>query len=149
LAAHGGAAAMQGMPEAVHARGDDGPSTEELRAGVPTGEAREAGAGAKTARPGGPSRGGARAARGAPREPGEGVRMSRAGFGADPIGVTGQSTPNVGSSRAPVTRRLRPRRSRNPAGIRRNVGGPGPASRADFESEAPVMTIESRRKRAG
>jgi hypothetical protein len=43
LAAHGEAAAMHGVPEAVHARGDDGLSTEELWAGVSAREATEAG----------------------------------------------------------------------------------------------------------
>jgi len=43
LAAHGEAVAMHGVPEAVHARGDDGPSTEELRAGMSAREATEAG----------------------------------------------------------------------------------------------------------
>jgi hypothetical protein len=53
LAAHGEAAAMYGVPEAVHARSDDGPSAEDLWAGVPAREAPEAGAGAKTPGPDG------------------------------------------------------------------------------------------------
>jgi len=53
LAVHGEAAAMYGVPEAVHARGDDGRSAEELRAGVPAGETTKARAGAKTSGPGG------------------------------------------------------------------------------------------------
>ena len=48
LAAHGEAVAMHGVPEAVHARGDDGRSAEDLRACVPARAAAEAGAGAKT-----------------------------------------------------------------------------------------------------
>src|SRR5262245_8133578 len=72
--------------------------------------------------------------------------MSRAGLGADPVGVAGQSTANRGRGCALVTRRLRPRRSRNPEGIRRNVGGHGSLSRAGFASEGPVITTELRRK---
>lgn len=53
LAAHGEAGALYGVSEAVHTRGDDGPSAEDLRAGVPAREAAEAGASAKTPRPGG------------------------------------------------------------------------------------------------
>jgi hypothetical protein len=47
---HGEAAAMRGMPEAVHACGDDGRSAEDVWAGVPAGAAPEAGAGAATTR---------------------------------------------------------------------------------------------------
>jgi hypothetical protein len=56
LAAHGEAAAMRGVPEAVHARGDDGRSTEELWAGVPARETTKASAGAKAPGPGGTPR---------------------------------------------------------------------------------------------
>ena len=48
LAAHGEVVAMHGVPEVVHARGDDGRSAEDLRACVPARAAAEAGAGAKT-----------------------------------------------------------------------------------------------------
>ena len=53
LGPHGEAAAMHGMSEVVHAGGDDGPATEDVRADVSAGEAAEAGAGATTAGPGG------------------------------------------------------------------------------------------------
>lgn len=144
LRPHGEAVAMHGMSEAVYARSNDGPSTEDVRAGVSAGEATEAGAGATTPRSGGLPRRCARAAGGAPRPAAGGcVRMSRAGLGADPVGVAGQSTPDRGQGRAPVTRRLRPRSTRNDEGIGRNVGGGGPLSRAGFASQATVITVES------
>jgi hypothetical protein len=56
LRRHGEAVAMHGMSEAVQAGSDDGPSTEDVRAGVPAGEATEAGAGATPPGPSGLSR---------------------------------------------------------------------------------------------
>src|ERR1700759_4366676 len=139
---------MHGVPEAVHARGDDGRSAEDVWAQVPTRTTAEASAGASTTRPRGPPRRRVRAPGDAPRGRAAGagrVRMSRAGFAGDPLGVTKKSRPNRGRGRAPVTRRLRPRGARNLARIRPRAGGGGRVSRAGFGAQATMTTRESRR----